>query len=91
MAVLRQFRAWNIWRQRLGTTDGCSYVPDFDFVGCCIAHDLHYEKHDMSREQADDELYYCIYNKDHPYLAWWYWAGARLWGQSSWDNYGKLG
>lgn len=91
MAVLRQVRAFNVWRRRLGTTEGCSFVPDFNFVGCCITHDLHYEKHDVTREQADDELYYCILGHGHRFLARLYWAGARLGGQASWDNYGKLG
>ena len=109
MAVLRQIRGFKAWRQhlkarRLGSTEGCSYVLDFDFKPCCDAHDLAYKTHqdpttkeEITREQADDAMYACIVSTEPPsfwrnMVAWVYWAFLR-WSslaQETWDRRGEL-
>ena len=44
------------------TTDGCSVVPDFNFVNCCKIHDLHYWAGGTEEQRlaADEEFYQCI-------------------------------
>lgn len=81
---LRAFASWV-----RGEGDDCSFAPDLEFGStCCAAHDRHYELHDVSRSEADAELYYCIQAAGYPALAWVYWAGARLFGGFRWSRRG---
>lgn len=73
-------------------TDGCSCVPDFDFWGCCVVHDMGYRVAAASpflfqgaygRMVADYRLGKCIWRESK---RWWllapiYWAGVRLFGR----------
>lgn len=107
--VLRDIRGFLRWRRhlnarRLGSTEGCSYVFDFDFKGCCDAHDLAYMTHEdqatkkpITREQADDAMYDCIIATE-PWSFWRgivalvYWAFLRVspLAQATWDRRGEL-
>lgn len=59
------------------TTDGCSSFPDgiiptqsTEWLDCCIVHDIDYwiggEEH--LKDQADENLGYCVSNRAHPLL-----------------------
>jgi len=102
---MRQLRAFNVWRHRLGTIgDGCTGVPDFDFKECCDEHDEMYQTHrdpatsfPITKEVADDAMYWCIYNKQPPaqwrrliaWLYWWYLSWSSI-AEAAWDNYGEI-
>lgn len=87
--MIEKAKTFNAWRRGESTTDGCSFAPDLDFgKTCCDAHDLHYVKHDVTREKADDELYWCIANSGRPYLAWIYWLAVRIFGANAWATWG---
>lgn len=63
-------------------TDGCTIVPDFDFRGCCVTHDICYETGGSSRDRlrCDLDLRNCIADRGHPLLAQIYFAGVRAFG-----------
>lgn len=100
MELIRQARALIAWRRhlrarRLGSSEGCSFVPDFDFVDCCRAHDEEYETHldaqtqePITRAESDEKLYLCIafhHPVPHPHLAYVYWWWVRALGWASWN------
>ncbi len=60
--------------------DGCSCVPDFNFVQCCRDHDRAYY-HGGSAEQrarADERFRQCIREKGHGVLDDVYYIGVRI-------------
>ena len=85
MFAIYAWRHRRFWARGWGTTEGCSFVADFDFKGCCDEHDRHYALHDVTRAEADDELYYCILARGHPYIAWVYWSWVRTFGWFAWN------
>ena len=66
--------------------DGCSYVPNFKFLDCCLLHDYYYVTNEISRREADKKLYDCIKNEGYPILAWIYWLGVRLLGKDAYES-----
>lgn len=70
--------------------NGCTYSPDFDFKGCCDAHDVCYLEGCTScdRLKCDWELYECIVQsgwakgKDYTALAGTYYFAVRSAGES---------
>lgn len=68
--------------------DGCTFVPDFDFgETCCNRHDYHYRVHDVSRAQADRQLFRCIRQNGKPIIAGMYWVGVRIFGVFFWRRH----
>jgi hypothetical protein len=65
-------------------SDGCTRVPDFDFRGCCVNHDICYQAGGSARDRlvCDQQLRRCIANAGHPILAQVYYAGVRAFGGS---------
>jgi hypothetical protein len=65
-------------------TNGCTMVPDFDFVDCCDQHDICYCQggNEDARVACDEALRDCIANRGHPWLAEIYYAGVRAFGRS---------
>jgi hypothetical protein len=61
---------------------GCSYTPDFNFYDCCSMHDIDYDKGGtkQERKKADQYLRDCIKAHGHPYKAYIYYMGVRLFG-----------
>ena len=89
---------WQRVRERAAElgSDGCSGVPDF-YLDCCLEHDIHYrtgyrlDGTRLTREDADTQLRQCIqarstFGRLSP-MAWWRWAGVRLFGQRAWPNW----
>lgn len=76
-------------------SDGCSGVPDFH-LDACLEHDIHYRTGKtiygtpLTRAQADARFRRCIqqrsiFGRFSP-MAWWRWAGVRLFGGASWQH-----
>ena len=75
-------------------SDGCSGVPDFHRDGC-LEHDIAYRTgrdplgHEISRAEADKRLrwYIQIHSRlgGASPMAWWRWAGVRVFGRKSWN------
>lgn len=65
------------------TTDGCTWVPDFDFEEVCNEHDRAYSRGgtETDREAADSNLRDGIEKKGHPRLAKLYHWGVRKFGK----------
>src|SRR3990167_4288222 len=73
--------------------DGCSGVPDF-YVDSCLEHDIHYRTHatvyglELTRTEADAVLRERIQEMSwldgFTPMAWWRWAGDRLFGSRAW-------
>lgn len=65
-------------------TNGCSFVPDWDFKECCDRHDLDYAAGRTWRDKirADLRLGRCIWNKArwHKIRAIVYTAGVLVFG-----------
>lgn len=71
-------------------SDGCSWVADIH-VDCCYEHDIHYrtghrlDGTPITRREADARFRQC--NMKHSQfghlspLAWWRWAGVRMFGR----------
>lgn len=66
-------------------SDGCSGVPDFDFRGCCVSHDICYAAGGSAEDRlrCDFELHDCIADAGHPILAMIYFGGVRAFGGST--------
>jgi hypothetical protein len=66
------------------TTDGCSFVPNFNCRDCCEQHDQDYAKYhrtsEKKRAEIDRRLRRCMQIRGRPILAWVYWAGVRAFG-----------
>ena len=71
-------------------SDGCSFVSEA-FHQCCLEHDVHYRTQKrldgtlISRRDADKRFRECMqmrstFGKASP-MAWWRWAGVRLFGR----------
>lgn len=69
-------------------TDGCTSSPDFNFVQCCIEHDINYRDNpnEITRADADKRLRKCIQAKGFIILPWLYWSAVRLFGGNAWKN-----
>lgn len=68
------------------STDGCSAVPDFDIVKCCIEHDIAYWQGGTyeQRLEADKDLKQCIADtRDGNILANIFYYGVRVGGGPS--------
>lgn len=91
----REGTYWDCVRQvaaELGS-DGCTGVPDF-FLDACLEHDVHYRLHKtvsgqpITRQEADTRFREGIQHASYlgvcSPMAWWRWAGVRLFGGSSW-------
>lgn len=73
--------------------DGCTGVADI-YVDSCFEHDIHYRTHatlygdPLSRADADQILRERIqefsFLDGFSPMAWWRWAGVRLFGGPSW-------
>lgn len=99
MKFMRQIRSFGryVWNHRFWSTEGCSFVPDFDFKDCCDAHDEEYRTHldfitkqPITRGTSDEKLYTCIYyHKPEPHqeiaLVYWSWVRAVGWVAWYWN------
>lgn len=79
---------------KIFNSDGCTGVPDFNFKGCCVIHDVLYEKggNAIQRKIADLRMLDCMKRRKSflkirykliPYL---YYYGVRLLS-SKWFNW----
>ena len=64
------------------TSDGCSCWPDYNWVECCVAHDLTYWIGGSRQERlaADLALKACIRDKGYPLMAGLMYHGVRIGG-----------
>lgn len=70
------------------STDGCSFVPDFNFFECCKEHDIDYRNGRRPKLVADFKLGCCIAKKGHPGLGVLYFTGTAVlgWFAYRWDR-----
>ena len=71
-------------------SDGCSGVPDWH-VDCCYEHDVHWRTgmtmagEHIGADDATKRFEQCIQQRSQfrqfSPMAWWRWAGVRLWNR----------
>ena len=63
-------------------SDGCSCWPDYEWVECCIEHDLFYwfGGTKEERKQVDVNFRDCVSQEGYPYLSTFMYYGVRLGG-----------
>ena len=88
---------WERVRQRAAElgSDGCTLVTEL-YQDCCLEHDIAYrtgrdlDGHPITRAQADQRFRQCIQARSplgrFSPLAWWRWAGVRLFGWLFWKG-----
>ena len=62
--------------------DGCTLAPDFNFGGCCVAHDVAYWQGGSRAERLDADRVFrgCVAEKSNAPAAWLYYLGVRVGG-----------
>lgn len=99
LTLLERQEALAEWKQSQITTDGCSSPRYINWLvttlnvrnweDCCYQHDFDYHYgavYQITREMADDELYECVNDSDHPGTAVVMWLAVRLFGGSSYEE-----
>ena len=83
-----------LWRASQVKSDGCSspgpvrwlaktFIPDRNWLDCCWQHDFDYHYgylYDITREQADYELWECTNTSGNPVIARIIYAGVKIGG-----------
>ena len=99
MKFTRQARDFGryVWSHRLWSSEGCSFVPDFDFKDCCDTHDKETVTHrdaqtgkPISFTESAAKFYWCIAlhkPEAHPEIAWVYWSWVCALGWFAWWYY----
>lgn len=68
----------------------CTFFPNGDWIACCIAHDYAsadawIQRSAEDRLKADQDLYFCVYNKNHKYISFIMYLGVRSWYWFKWN------
>jgi hypothetical protein len=62
---------------------GCTMWPEGTWHECCVYHDEAYDEGGTSKDRlhADQELYNCVVENGHPFIAKIMYIGVRIFGR----------